>query len=74
MWEKEHPPYQVVDLVVPPAGHEHHLACLLCDLQWRAAVLVHGVQVAVQQCRGGHVIGQATVAVPQGFFLSWWEE
>lgn len=61
--------YQIVDLVVPPTGHKHHLACLLRDLQRWAAVLA-----AVQECGSSHVVGQAAMAVPQSFFLSWWEE
>lgn len=32
------------------------------------------MQVAIQELRGGHVVGQATVAIPQGFFVPWWEE
>lgn len=68
------PPYQVVDLVVPPAGHEHHLASFLCDFQWWAAVLKHGALVAIQEFGGSHIIWQATMAIPQGFFLPWWEE
>lgn len=48
---------QVVDLVVPPTGHKHHLACLLCDLQWRATAISHGVQAAIQEGGGGHVVG-----------------
>lgn len=71
---RECPPYQVVNLVVPPAGHKDHLACLLRDLQWRATEMARGVQAAVKECRGGHVVGQAAVAVPQGFLLSWREE
>lgn len=42
-------PYQVVDLVVPPTGHKHHLACLLRDLQRWAAVLVQRVQAGIQE-------------------------
>lgn len=68
------PPYQVVDLVVPPTGHKDHLARLLCDLQGWAAVFAHGVQLAVKERRGGHIVGQATVAIPQGFFLPRREE
>lgn len=66
---RAHPPYQIVDLVVPPTGHKHHLACLLRDLQRWAAVLA-----AVQECGSSHVVGQAAMAIPQSFFLSWWEE
>lgn len=42
-WGRACPAYQVVDLMVPPTGHKHHLACLLCDLQWWATVISHGV-------------------------------
>ena len=68
------PAYQVVDLVVPPTGHKHHLACLLRDLQRRATAISRGVQAAVQEAGGGHVVGQATMTVSQGVFLPWWEE
>lgn len=68
------PPYQIVDLVVPATGHEHHLARLQRDLQRGAAVLTSGVQTAVKECRGGHIVGQATMAIPQGFFLPWRKE
>lgn len=68
------PAYQVVDLVVPPTGHKHHLAGLLRDLQRRATAISRGVQAAVQEAGGGHIVGQATMTVPQGVFLPWWEE
>lgn len=51
------PAYQVVDLVVPPTGHKHHLAFLLRDLQRRATAISRGVQAAVQEAGGGHVVG-----------------
>lgn len=68
------PSYQVVDLVVPATGHKDHLACLLRELQGRAALPTPGVQVAVEECGRGHVIGQTSVVIPQGFFLPRREE
>lgn len=68
------PPYQIVHLVVPPTGHKHHFSSLLCDFQRRAAVLEHRVLACVQEFRGSHIVGQATMAVPQRLLLPRWEE
>lgn len=64
MWGRASPPYHVVDLVVPTAGHEHHLACLLRNLQRAAAAVEPWVWAVLQECRGGHIVGQATMTVP----------
>jgi hypothetical protein len=66
--------YQVVHLMVPPAGHKHHLTRLLYDFNGKAVVLDLGIQVGVQELSGSHIIGQVTMAVPEGFLLAWREE
>lgn len=55
--------------MVPATRHKHHLTRLLHDLQWWA-----GVWAGVMERRGGHVIGQVSATISQGFFLPWWEE
>lgn len=61
-------------MMVPPAGHKHHLARLLYDFNGKAVLLDPGIQVGVQELGGSHIIGQVTTAVPKGFLLPWREE
>lgn len=68
MWGRGHLSYQVVHLMVPSAGHKHHLASLLSDFQRQ------GTGAAVEDAGGGDIVRQTTVAIPQGFLLPGREE